>query len=69
MANVLSRGDDSPRAQLRAALALFAMHSSRFVVRTSEITDEERRKVALETAYELLDGIERGTAGRSVSDV
>ena len=55
--DVLSRGDDSPATQLRAALALFSVHSSWFAVRVPEITNEERRRIALEVAYELLDPI------------
>jgi AcrR family transcriptional regulator len=57
LADALSRGDDSPAAQLRAALALFAVHSSWFAVRTPHITDEERKKIALDVADELLAAI------------
>ncbi|MGN9812195.1 TetR/AcrR family transcriptional regulator [Micromonospora sp. BQ11] len=57
LADVLSRGDDSPAAQLRAALAIFAVHSSWFAVRTPGITDAERRRIALEVADELLAAI------------
>ncbi|MEV4198829.1 TetR/AcrR family transcriptional regulator [Micromonospora globbae] len=54
LATALCRGDDSPAAQLRAALSLFAVHSSWFAVRTPHITDAERRKIALDVADELL---------------
>ncbi|MFI7573543.1 TetR/AcrR family transcriptional regulator [Micromonospora sp. NPDC049497] len=57
LADVLSRGDESPAAQLRAALAIFAVHSSWFAVRTPGITDPERRRIALEVADELLAAI------------
>ncbi|MEH0819527.1 MULTISPECIES: TetR/AcrR family transcriptional regulator [unclassified Micromonospora] len=57
LADELCRGDDSPAAQLRAALTLFAVHSSWFAVRTPHITDEERKRIALEVADELLAGI------------
>ncbi|SIR64150.1 transcriptional regulator, TetR family [Micromonospora avicenniae] len=57
LASALCHGDDSPAAQLRAALSLFAVHSSWFAVRTPHITDAERRKIALEVADELLDRI------------
>ncbi|TCB97677.1 TetR/AcrR family transcriptional regulator [Micromonospora zingiberis] len=57
LANVLCAGDDSPGGQLRAALALFAVHSSWFAVRTPGITDAERKQVALEVANELLTAI------------
>ncbi|MEV1330805.1 helix-turn-helix domain-containing protein [Micromonospora costi] len=57
LASALCRGDDSPAAQLRAALALFAVHSSWFAVRTPHITDAERRTIALEVADELLAAI------------
>ena len=46
-----------PRAQLRAALSLFAVHTSWFAVRAPDITDEERRQLALEVADELLAAI------------
>lgn len=39
---------------------LFAVHSSWFAVRTPDITDDERKKIALEVADELLAGIEEG---------
>ncbi|WCN80646.1 TetR/AcrR family transcriptional regulator [Micromonospora sp. LH3U1] len=57
LANALCRGDDSPSAQLRAALSLFAVHSSWFAVRAPHITDDERRKIALDVADELLAAI------------
>ena len=60
LARELSRGDDSPAAQLRAALTLFAVHSSFFVVQQPHITDEERKKIALEVADELLARIADG---------
>ncbi|MEO3778078.1 helix-turn-helix domain-containing protein [Micromonospora sp. B11E3] len=54
LADALARGDDSPAAQLRAALSLFAVHSSWFAVRTPNITDAERKALGLEIADELL---------------
>ncbi|MFE9954300.1 TetR/AcrR family transcriptional regulator [Micromonospora sp. NPDC005299] len=54
LAHELCRGDDSPAAQLRATLTLFAVHSSWFAVRTPGISDDERKKIALEVADELL---------------
>ncbi|MEG3636505.1 TetR/AcrR family transcriptional regulator [Micromonospora palythoicola] len=57
LAAAVCQGDDSPGAQLRAVLALFAVHSSWFAVRTPEITDAERKRVALEVADELLAAI------------
>ncbi|MCM0676010.1 TetR/AcrR family transcriptional regulator [Micromonospora phytophila] len=57
LADVLRRDDSSPAAQLRAALALFAVHSSWFAVRTPDITDAERKKIALQVADELLAAI------------
>ncbi|MFK3983156.1 TetR/AcrR family transcriptional regulator [Micromonospora sp. NPDC050397] len=61
LATVLAAPEDSANAQLRATLALFAVHSSWFALRDREITDSERRDLALEIAHELLDRI--GTAG------
>lgn len=60
LAEVLARPDRSPGAQLRAALSLFAVHSSWFAVRDPQLSTERRQAVALEVAYELLDRI--GTA-------
>lgn len=57
LASALCRGDDSPAAQLRAALSLFAVHTSWFAVRAPGITDGERRRLALEVADELLAAI------------
>ncbi|MBB5116077.1 helix-turn-helix domain-containing protein [Micromonospora echinospora] len=64
LAHELCRGDDSPAAQLRAALTLFAVHSSWFAVRAPGITDDERKRIALEVADELLAKIgETGSDG------
>ncbi|MFF3851503.1 TetR/AcrR family transcriptional regulator [Micromonospora sp. NPDC002575] len=60
LADALARGDESPGAQLRAALSLFAVHSSWFAIRTPHITDDERRTIALEVADELLARIADG---------
>ncbi|MGN9891167.1 TetR/AcrR family transcriptional regulator [Micromonospora sp. L31] len=57
LADQLCQGDKSPAAQLRATLTLFAVHSSWFAVRAPHITDQERKKIALEVADELLAGI------------
>ncbi|MFG2048189.1 TetR/AcrR family transcriptional regulator [Micromonospora sp. NPDC048935] len=57
LADALCRGDDSPAAQLRAALSIFAVHTSWFAVRAPLISDDERRKLALEVADELLAAI------------
>ena len=54
LAHELCRGDDSPAAQLRATLTLFAVHTSWFAVRAPGITDDERKRIALEVADELL---------------
>ncbi|MET8311663.1 TetR/AcrR family transcriptional regulator [Micromonospora sp. NPDC005173] len=67
LAFALCRGDDSPAAQLRAALSLFAVHSSWFAVRTPGITDDERRRIALEVADELLAAIGPAPDGNAAS--
>jgi AcrR family transcriptional regulator len=59
IAELLSEPDGTPAGQLRAAMAIFAVHGSWFAVRSPTITDEERRTVALEVAQELLDGMDR----------
>ncbi|GGM28505.1 MULTISPECIES: TetR/AcrR family transcriptional regulator [Micromonospora] len=59
LADMLSRGDDTPAGQVRAALALFAVNSSWFAIRTPGIDNAERLKVALEIAEELVTRIGR----------
>ncbi|MEE6309465.1 TetR family transcriptional regulator [Plantactinospora veratri] len=56
IAELLSRADPSPAGQLRATLALFAVHGSLFALR-GEISTRERRELALGIANELLDRI------------
>jgi AcrR family transcriptional regulator len=58
LADAICLGDDSPRAQIRAALLLFAVHSSWFAVRNPDISDDERKAIALEVADELLAGFD-----------
>jgi AcrR family transcriptional regulator len=58
LADVLAGPSASPAAHLRAALSIFAVHSSWFAVRAPEITADERRRLALEVAYELLDRVD-----------
>ncbi len=65
LASVLCGGDTSPRAQLRAVLALFAVHSSWFAVRAPEVSDAERKQLALEVADELLAGIGSQADGKT----
>jgi AcrR family transcriptional regulator len=52
---VLTPPGASPADRLRIALALFAIHTSWFVLREQDIADDERRNAALEVAYELVD--------------
>ncbi|WBB79383.1 helix-turn-helix domain containing protein [Micromonospora sp. WMMD882] len=60
LADALARDADSPTDQLRATLALFAVHTSWFALRAPEITDDERKKHALTVADELLAAIGDG---------
>ncbi|WP_173041443.1 TetR/AcrR family transcriptional regulator [Phytohabitans flavus] len=57
VADLLARPETSHEAQVRAALALFAVHSSWFAIRDPSVTDEDRRQISLKLAYELLDKI------------
>jgi AcrR family transcriptional regulator len=59
IAELLARPDETPAGQLRAALAIFAVHSSAFAVRSPDLTSEERRRLALQVGFELLDGVGR----------
>ncbi|ASW56577.1 TetR/AcrR family transcriptional regulator [Plantactinospora sp. KBS50] len=55
LADVLAGGDASPTNQLRAILALFAVHTSWFALRGPNVDEQERRSAALAVAFELLD--------------
>lgn len=57
MADALAGPRAEPIAQTRAALALFAVHSSWFAIRNPSVDGTERRRIALKLAYELLDRI------------
>jgi AcrR family transcriptional regulator len=58
IAQLIARPDASPAGQLRAALAIFAVHSSYFAVR-ADLTNDERKSLALQIAFELLDRIDQ----------
>jgi AcrR family transcriptional regulator len=59
IAELLARPDASTEGQLRAALAIFAVHSSAFAVRGPGVSSAERRRVALKVGFELLDRIDQ----------
>lgn len=52
---LLSTPDATPPQQLRRSLAIMAVHTAWFTLRESDLTDEERRAVALEVALELVE--------------
>ncbi|MEV0719050.1 helix-turn-helix domain-containing protein [Asanoa sp. NPDC050611] len=52
VAGLMADDADDPPAQLRAALALFAVHGSWFAIKR-EIPLEERKRIALEVAEDL----------------
>lgn len=54
MLDLLSDRDDPLPDQIRCSLAIFALHSTWFVIRDPEITDEQRRMAALEVALDLI---------------
>jgi AcrR family transcriptional regulator len=54
MLDLLSDRDDPLPDQIRCSLAIFALHSTWFVIRDPEITDEQRRTAALEVALDLI---------------
>jgi AcrR family transcriptional regulator len=41
-------------AQIRGALAIFALHTSLFAIRDPQVSDDERRKAALDVALDLI---------------
>ncbi|MEQ4303355.1 TetR/AcrR family transcriptional regulator [Plantactinospora sp. B6F1] len=67
IAELLSRADPSPAGQLRATLALFAVHGSLFALR-GEVSSGQRRELALEIANELLDRIGTTPAGQDAPE-
>jgi AcrR family transcriptional regulator len=56
----------APADRLRAAMALFAVQSSSFVLNDPDVTDDERHDAALEVAYEMLEKMDV-SAGRAAS--
>jgi AcrR family transcriptional regulator len=64
LVRVLTDPAASPADELRTALALFGLHTARFGLLQRDLTDEERTKVALDVAYELVDPLGRGAAGQ-----
>jgi hypothetical protein len=47
--------DPSPADELRTAMALFALHTAWLGVMRHDLSDDERRAVALGVAYELVE--------------
>lgn len=54
MLDLLSDSDAPPTVQIRASLAVFALHSTWLTVRDPRTTDEERQEAALEVALSLI---------------
>jgi len=54
MLGMLSNRDDALPDQIRSSLAIFALHSTWFVLRDPDITDDQRRSAALEVALGLV---------------
>ena len=55
MMDLLSDADATPQQRLKGSLALIAIHVATFALRDTDLTDEQRRDVALDVALELLD--------------
>jgi AcrR family transcriptional regulator len=53
--DLLSAVDATPQQRLKGSLALVAIHVATFALRDADLTDEERRDVALDVALELLN--------------
>jgi len=51
-----------PTQQIRAGVALWALHASWFVIRDPAVSDEERRQAALEVALDLMTTVSRTPA-------
>jgi AcrR family transcriptional regulator len=52
--------NDPLEEQLRVAMSVWALHSSRFVLADAGVTDEERQAAALKVALDLVDRDSRG---------
>jgi AcrR family transcriptional regulator len=51
----LLKDPDAPlTAQLKSSLAIFALHATWFIFRDPDVTDDERKRAALEVALELV---------------
>jgi AcrR family transcriptional regulator len=54
MLDLLTDSDASLERRVRSSLAIFALHSSWFVIRDPDITDDQRRSAALNVAVDLI---------------
>ena len=54
MLDLLIEPDATLENRVRSSLAIFALHSSWFVIRDPEVTDEQRRAAALNVALDLV---------------
>lgn len=52
--DVIVDADAPPQQQIRAGLAIWALHTSWFVVRDPNISDDDRQSAALEVALDLV---------------
>jgi AcrR family transcriptional regulator len=60
--DAFSEPDDPPARRLRHSLAIFALHTSWFMLRDPALSDADRRAAALEVAYELVSDAGAGAA-------
>jgi len=74
MLELLSERDAPLPDRIRSSLAIFALHSTWFVIRDPEVTDQQRRAAALEVALGLVEranalevalGVDLGGSGGS----
>ena len=54
MLDLLTEPDASLEDRVRSSLAIFALHSTWFVIRDPEVSDEQRRTAALQVAWDLV---------------
>jgi AcrR family transcriptional regulator len=54
MLDLITDADASLEDRVRSSLAIFALHSSWFVIRDPEVTDDQRRAAALAVALDLV---------------
>lgn len=68
MLDLLTTGVDSPAARVKISMAIFALHSTWFVLSDASLSDDERRATGLEVAMELIDSVDGTTTNGTTTN-